>query len=811
MQLTGTFVLPEDAILQPVVELSEEFRRLSGSESSDFALTRKNSRSLSKVIDADAAALLRNFEKPSTIAMAIARFSRSQGGDPEQALEDALPMLRALISDGLLVGESSEYRISTSASLTVGADIAGWQVVRSIQALEDTEVYQVRDSTGRWGALKVCRPGNRSARHALPREAQILNSVSAACAPRLLASGDSPQGPYVITEWARGVNAEWAAGECRFEPGSESRVRLHKLCGVILTAYAELHEAGVIHGDIHASNVLVDGHQTVKIVDLGVARNADDALEMTAASRAGVSFFFEPEYAQAALDGEMPPAASFAGEQYSLAALLYLLLTGSHVQDYSLERKEMLRQIATGAMVSFKQRGMEPWPEIEHVLARALNKDAKNRFRSVREFAAAWHAVEFPALLAATGTKPPSQSGEICREVLLKSIIPAADTTGELWWHTAFAVPPCASINHGRAGVAYALYRIASSSGDGQLLAVADAWSAKALRDVDSPAAFRNEAFGLTAKVGRTSFHHGPAGLYAVQAIIAAAQGDIDLQHRAIAGFLDWNEKTLMAADLEVSDLEVDLTLGLAGHLLGSAFILDAMGDGILPRSVAHQKAALLNFGRRLHERIWSFLDGLAPAGDSSGLADLGVAHGWAGILYASLCWCTAAGEPVSASLQRRLLELADCAEPRDRGFHWLYGNRMAIPGWCNGSAGFVFLWTEAYKALGDPRYSELAEGAAWSTWELSPDHGSLCCGLGGQAYALLNFYRHSGETAWLTRAKKLAQLAAEAQTLAAAKRSPDDLDTRPESLYKGKLGIAVLETELEFPGEARMPFFERE
>ncbi len=804
MQITGTFVLPEDAILQPVVELSEEFRRLIGSEDGDFALTRKGSRTLSKVIDADAATLLRNFEKPSTIAMAVARFSRSQGGDPEQALADALPMLRALISDGLLVGEDSEYRPSISASLTVGAVIDGWQVTQSIQALEDTEVYQVRDSAGQWGALKICRPGNRSARHALPREAQILNSIGTASVPRLLASGGAGQRPYLVTEWVRGVSAEWAARELRSEGGSEERVKLHRLGGAILTAYADLHEAGVIHGDIHSSNVIVDMHGGVKIVDFGFARLAGDTSESAIVPRAGVSFFFEPEYAQAVLEGQPYPAASFAGEQYALAALLYLLLTGSHVQDYPLEREEMLRQIATGAMVPFTQRGVDPWPEIERILAKALSKDASKRFQSVKEFAQAWQAVTVTPQLIAPETE--TQPKDICREVLLKSMIPAANNTEDLWWRTAFAVPPSASINQGAAGVAYALFRIACISGDGELLAAADAWSAKSLREVDSPAAFQNEAFGLTAIVGRTSFYNGPAGLYAVQAIIAAARGDIDLRHRAIAGFLAWNAETLQPADLEM-----DLTLGLAGHLLGGALLLDAMDDGVQLSPVADQRAALRSFCQSLYARIWSSLDTFASVGEIPGLADLGTAHGWAGILYASLCWCAAAGEPVPPALEQRLMQLADRAEPRDRGLHWLYGNRVPIPGWCNGSAGFVFLWTEAYKALGDHRYAELAEGAAWSTWDLPPNHGSLCCGLGGQAYALLNFYRHSGEKIWLARARKLARLAAQAQNAAAAAQSPADIDSRPESLYKGKLGIAVLEADLEFPLEARMPFFELE
>ena len=37
------------------------------------------------------------------------------------------------------------------------------------------------------------------------------------------------------------------------------------------------------------------------------------------------------------------------------------------------------------------------------------------------------------------------------------------------------------------------------------------------------------------------------------------------------------------------------------------------------------------------------------------------------------------------------------------------------------------------------------------------------------------------------------------------------ELSMRPESLYKGELGVAVLAAELERPALATMPFYERE
>ena len=76
----------------------------------------------------------------------------------------------------------------------------------------------------------------------------------------------------------------------------------------------------------------------------------------------------------------------------------------------------------------------------------------------------------------------------------------------------------------------------------------------------------------------------------------------------------------------------------------------------------------------------------------------------------------------------------------------------------------------------------------------------TLCCGLAGRAYALLNFYRHTNETLWLDRARDLALRAARVGNI------PEEYR---HSLYKGEFGLAVLAADLEEPNEATMPFFE--
>ncbi|MHB2019294.1 MAG: protein kinase domain-containing protein [Candidatus Xenobia bacterium] len=81
-----------------------------------------------------------------------------------------------------------------------------------------------------------------------------------------------------------------------------------------------LHERRVIHGDVHARNILCPDAEHVFVVDFGLAHvDGRDS----PAGRGGTGYFFEPEYVAARLAGEKPPRLTFAAEQYAIAALVY--------------------------------------------------------------------------------------------------------------------------------------------------------------------------------------------------------------------------------------------------------------------------------------------------------------------------------------------------------------------------------------------------------------------------------------------------------------------------------------------------------
>ena len=674
-----------------------------------------------------------------------------------------------------------------SVSWQEGDELLGGEVVRCLQALEDIELYLVRRGTGPVSVVKIERASQQGiegpVRAQLEREGVALRLIQGRVAPRLYESGELDGRTYIEIEYLAGVDADAEATRLRELGGEASLTALLSLGVRVARAYGILHAKGVLHANVHPRNVLIDRAGEVRIIDFGFAAAIGSRPSTRPDMRGGVPFFLEPELSRTYRTKVGGVRASAAGEQYAVAALIYHLLTGLDTNDYSLGLEDMLREIAELAPLSFAERGLVSWAVLKSILERALSKDPRDRYPGLDDFAAALSSV---TLDDATGPSPETRT---LAEFADRCIV-AADVGGA-WEQLASLPAPSASINYGAAGLAVGLLRISQSRDEPRLLVLARHWLQRAAQFGRRADGFYNEAIDITPEtVGAASPYYSPSGIHAAQALMARSIGDVESQAKATAAFI--------AASASGHN-GLDLTLGKTSSLLGAAIVLDA-----LPDTPTMNRELLVGEGNRLMLDIWSELDRLPEIG--AGVIEYpGMAHGWAGFMYGALVWSATAGTPVPFGLDRRLDELAALARPTGRGLTWPWalvgeGRDSARPGWWNGSSGYVFLWTLAARLAGQQEYTDLAIGAAWDTWD-APDLAlSLCSGLAGRAYALLNVYRATGEAVWLERARTLA--------LRGVVRGTPPADNA-HSLWNGDLGLAVLTADLEQPERARMPFFE--
>jgi eukaryotic-like serine/threonine-protein kinase len=151
-----------------------------------------------------------------------------------------------------------------------------------------------------------------------------------------------------------------------------------------------LHDRGILHRDVKPANVLFrtvegSGGHTVRAMvgDLGLGKALDMSSRLTMV--AGTPTYVAPEQAAA----ESPDARA---DQYSLAALAYLMLTGrppfTHTSLSDAKNPGALPAVST------PERPFPP--EVERVLLRGLARDREDRFPSVTAFVSALDAALGP-------------------------------------------------------------------------------------------------------------------------------------------------------------------------------------------------------------------------------------------------------------------------------------------------------------------------------------------------------------------------------------------------------------------------------
>lgn len=772
------FVLNPNSLIIPVEDLSLEVFSKINAKPGEFAITNAKSRVPSKIVSAEVASFLKSFSQPEKLTKAILQLCKERKQNSAIVIEDIWPVVSNLMLADILILPSNNDELSTDPKFKAGEMFSTWEILRCVQTLEDSEVYKVKSSDGKFAFLKIgLPPVSRNAYKRFKNEALILENIKADISPKLYEHGVIEDCPYIIGEWIEGKTANKAAEEM-YDSGAAFQ-RVADLCARIAETYSILHSNGIVHGDIHAKNILVS-EKRLSLIDFGHARSVN---EEKVNSRAGIAFYFDPQLAQAIKKKEKKPQASFQSDQYSLAALLHFLLTGKHYFDFSIDKETMMSQIIE--CVPDLLADFESADKLRLVFSRALEKSPDKRYPTVGDFAKDFRAALENTTLVKTSREYSTNKSESFVEQMLDRI----SSLDRLTIRTEHLEPPLCSLQIGSTGIAYSLLKLSINRSEPRILSLADLWISHAYRHMQSKESFHSDKIGITEKLtGKTSLFHSECGVHFVRSLISLALFDSNDSQMSITNFIS-------SANQNHSSL--DATLGMSSLLIGTSVLFAAA-----ERDTWVDQADLEVFGNKLFEDIFQ----QCFSNNRSSLRDklnLGFAHGWAGVLYALLNWCeTVKTEPPEA-IVKKLDWLIDQAIKDGDKMRWEWKSNLKsstvrfMDGWCNGNAGYVFLWLKAHKILDDQKYLNIAKRTGYDITSSTNAGIDLCCGQAGKGYACLALYKATSANQWFELAQELLE-----SGLQVSGRSV----TGGSSFFKGELGLALLASDMKNPLLAEMP-----
>jgi eukaryotic-like serine/threonine-protein kinase len=178
---------------------------------------------------------------------------------------------------------------------------------------------------------------------------------------------DGENAPYIVEEWVEGAALDRVVA-------TAGRLTAEQAVGVLrgaLTGLVAAHAAGVVHGDVSATNILVDAEGTSKLVDFGLASPSGDA------SSSGTPAYASPE----AVSGLPLDARS---DVYSAGCVLFELIAGT--PPYRADSLDALAAQHVSAPVPTLPAVNR---QVSEVVARAMAKEPDDRYPDAAAFLAA--------------------------------------------------------------------------------------------------------------------------------------------------------------------------------------------------------------------------------------------------------------------------------------------------------------------------------------------------------------------------------------------------------------------------------------
>jgi eukaryotic-like serine/threonine-protein kinase len=262
--------------------------------------------------------------------------------------------------------------------LEAGAQIDSYVIEATVARSGMASIYRAIDSRdGRVVALKIPHPDLEADPvlfDRFQREAAIGERLNHPGVMRVY--GGERSRVYMATEWCEGRLLREILDDGRIAQDRALRIAVR-----VLDALEYIHANGVVHRDLKPENIMVDNEDRVKLIDFGIASDAT-AKRLTYANitaALGSPNYLSPEQAK----GKRGDART---DIYAMGIILYEMLTGKlpfqgsnpiQVVNDRLINYPMPPSVADTAVS----------PQLQEVVYRALERDAKNRYASAREFA----------------------------------------------------------------------------------------------------------------------------------------------------------------------------------------------------------------------------------------------------------------------------------------------------------------------------------------------------------------------------------------------------------------------------------------
>ncbi len=216
------------------------------------------------------------------------------------------------------------------------------------------------------------------------REARAAVKIKSDHTARVIDVGTMENGsPYMVMEYLEGADVAQILERDGVLSVEDAALYIIQAC----EAVAEAHSHGIVHRDLKPANLFLaqqpDGSLRIKVLDFGISKVADTALDHSltrTSSMMGSPLYMSPEQMRSTRSVDLRT------DIWALGVIFYEMVTGS-LPFIANSVPELSAKVLLEAHEPLSSRRPDLPVALERVVARALCKNASERFPSIAEFA----------------------------------------------------------------------------------------------------------------------------------------------------------------------------------------------------------------------------------------------------------------------------------------------------------------------------------------------------------------------------------------------------------------------------------------
>jgi serine/threonine protein kinase len=298
---------------------------------------------------------------------------------PAGQAEGTRKLLSELVNAGYLT-KNQALRVLKDQETMIGQQIPGYQLIEKLGHGSMGTVYKGRQlSMNRIVAVKVLKPklaANEEFLGRFYREAHIAAKLSSSTIVQAIDVGSAGDIHYFVMEYVEGrtVKEELEAGKV-YQERDALEIALQ-----VAQALDHAHRRGLIHRDVKPANVILTKEGTVKLADMGLAREAEDE-ELAKAEKGmtiGTPYYIAPELIRGQKE------ADIRADIYSLGATLYHMVTGRQPFPGN-KTPEVLKAHLTEPLTPADEVNAAVSEGVSEVIEYCMAKDREQRYQTPAE------------------------------------------------------------------------------------------------------------------------------------------------------------------------------------------------------------------------------------------------------------------------------------------------------------------------------------------------------------------------------------------------------------------------------------------